>query len=34
MFASTAGYGAQTATDIISLWAGKYTVIHDVAKKS
>lgn len=29
-----AGYGAQTATDIISVWAGKYTVIHDVIKKS
>ena len=34
MFATAAGYGAQTATDIISLWAGKYTVIHDVAKKN
>jgi len=34
MFASAAGYGAQTATDIISAWAGKYTVIHDVLKKS
>lgn len=33
MFSSAAGYGAQTATDIISLWAGKYTVIHDVIKK-
>lgn len=33
MFASAAGYGAQTATDIISVWAGKYTVIHDVLKK-
>jgi len=33
MFASAAGYGAQTATDIISSWAGKYTVIHDVLKK-
>ena len=33
MFSSAAGYGAQTATDIISFWAGKYTVIHDVLKK-
>lgn len=33
MFASAAGYGAQTATDIISAWTGKYTVIHDVLKK-
>ncbi len=33
MFSSAAGYGAQTATDIISLWLGKYTVIHDVIKK-
>lgn len=33
MFSAAAGYGAQTATDIISVWAGKYTVIHDVAKK-
>jgi len=33
MFTSAAGYGAQSATDIISLWAGKYTVIHDVLKK-
>lgn len=33
MFTSAAGYGAQTATDIISLWAGKYTVIHDINKK-
>lgn len=33
MFSSAAGYGAQTATDIISLWLGKYTVIHDVLKK-
>lgn len=33
MFATTAGYGAQTATDIISTWTGKYTVIHDVLKK-
>jgi ferredoxin/flavodoxin---NADP+ reductase len=33
MFASAAGYGAQTATDILSLWAGKYTVVHDVLKK-
>ncbi|MDD3597216.1 FAD-dependent oxidoreductase [Sulfuricurvum sp.] len=33
MFASAAGYGAQTATDIISEWVGKYTVIHDVLKK-
>jgi len=34
MFASAAGYGVQTATDIISLWAGRYTVIHDVLKKA
>ncbi len=33
MFSTAAGYGAQTATDIISLWMGKYTVIHDVLKK-
>lgn len=33
MFATAAGYGAQTATDIISTWTGKYTVIHDVLKK-
>lgn len=33
MFAAAAGYGAQTGTDIISEWTGKYTVIHDVAKK-
>lgn len=33
MFSSAAGYGAQSATDIISEWAGKYTVIHDVLKK-
>ncbi|WP_320035269.1 FAD-dependent oxidoreductase [Halarcobacter sp.] len=33
MFSSAAGYGAQTATDILSLWAGKYTVIHDVDTK-
>lgn len=33
MFTSAAGYGAQTATDIISSWVGKYTVIHDVLKK-
>lgn len=33
MFAAAAGYGAQTGTDIISAWIGKYTVIHDVAKK-
>lgn len=33
MYSSAAGYGAQTATDIISFWAGKYTVIHDVLKK-
>ncbi|MDD3591981.1 MAG: FAD-dependent oxidoreductase [Sulfurovum sp.] len=33
MFAAAAGYGAQTATDIISTWTGKYTVIHDVLKK-
>jgi len=33
MFSTAAGYGAQTATDIISLWVGKYTVIHDVLKK-
>lgn len=33
MFSTAAGYGAQTATDIISLWAGKYTVIHDVNTK-
>ncbi len=34
MFSTAAGYGAQTATDILSLWAGKYTVIHDVIKKN
>lgn len=34
MFASAAGYGVQTATDILSAWAGKYTVIHDVLKKN
>lgn len=33
MFTTAAGYGAQTATDIISSWTGKYTVIHDVYKK-
>lgn len=33
MYSSAAGYGAQCATDIISSWVGKYTVIHDVAKK-
>lgn len=33
MFSAAAGYGAQTATDIISTWTGKYTVIHDVLKK-
>lgn len=33
MFATAAGYGAQTATDIISKWLGKYTVIHDIVKK-
>lgn len=33
MFSTAAGYGAQTATDIISTWTGKYTVIHDVLKK-
>lgn len=33
MFTSAAGYGAQTATDILSEWVGQYTVIHDVAKK-
>lgn len=33
MFSTAAGYGAQTATDILSLWAGKYTVIHDIDKK-
>ncbi len=33
MFSTAAGYGAQTATDIISTWAGKYTVVHDVLKK-
>jgi glycine/D-amino acid oxidase-like deaminating enzyme len=30
MFVSAAGYGAQTATDIISEWTGKYSVIHDL----
>ncbi|WP_428739398.1 FAD-dependent oxidoreductase [Sulfurimonas sp.] len=34
MFSSAAGYGAQTATDIISSWVGKCTVIHDVCKKN
>jgi len=34
MFASAAGSGAQTATDILSFWAGKYVVVHDVLKKS
>lgn len=34
MFSAAAGYGAQTATDIISLWEGKYTVIHDVVKNN
>lgn len=33
MFSTAAGYGAQTATDIISSWIDKYTVIHDLAKK-
>lgn len=33
MFASAAGYGVQTATDILSAWEGKYTIIHDVLKK-
>lgn len=34
MFTSAAGYGAQTGTDILSYWAGKYVVIHDVVKKN
>lgn len=34
MFATAAGYGVQTATDIISSWVGKYTVIHDVLAKN
>lgn len=34
MFSSAAGYGAQTATDILSFWAGKYIVIHDVVTKN
>lgn len=29
MFSTASGYGAQTATDIISEWMGKHTVIHD-----
>lgn len=33
MYATAAGYGVQTATDILSDWMGKYTVIHDVLKK-
>jgi len=33
MFATASGYGVQTATDIVSAWMGKYTVIHDVLKK-
>lgn len=34
MFAAAAGYGVQTATDILSAWAGQYIVIHDVLKKA
>ncbi len=30
MFTTAAGFGAQTATDIISSWTDKYVVIHDV----
>lgn len=33
MYTTAAGYGVQTATDIISAWMEKYTVIHDVLKK-
>ena len=33
MFATAAGYGVQTATDILSLWTGKNTIVHDVLKK-
>lgn len=33
MYTAAAGYGVQTATDILSAWMGKYTIIHDVLKK-
>lgn len=32
MYASAAGLGAETATDILSSWTDKYVVVHDVNK--